>query len=149
MKNYAFKLILITVAVLTIASLGTLAACKSSPSSTTSNVTPISPNATTNATGAAQVNIDLVSQNLAFDKKTITVPAGASVTINFNNKDSGIAHNFALYTDSTAATPIYVGQIVNGPAAITYTFTAPSTPGTYFFRCDVHPTTMTGSFIVQ
>lgn len=38
---------------------------------------------------------------------------------------------------------------MTGPATTTYTFTAPSTPGTYFFRCDVHPTVMTGQFIVQ
>jgi len=36
----------------------------------------------------------------------------------------------------------------NVGATTTYTFTAPSTPGTYFFRCDVHPETMTGQFIV-
>jgi len=60
-----------------------------------------------------------------------------------------VAHNFALYTDSSATTKIFQGTIITGPATTTYTFSAPSTPGTYFFRCDVHPTTMTGSFIVQ
>jgi plastocyanin len=45
--------------------------------------------------------------------------------------------------------PIFVGQIITGPSAtIDYKFTAPITPGTYFFRCDVHPS-MNGSFIVQ
>jgi hypothetical protein len=28
-------------------------------------------------------------------------------------------------------------------------FTAPSTPGTYYFHCDVHPDQMNGTFIVQ
>jgi plastocyanin len=37
---------------------------------------------------------------------------------------------------------------VTGPTTTTYTFTAPSTPGSYFFRCDVHPTQMTGTFVV-
>ena len=73
---------------------------------------------------------------------------GASVTINFTNKDAGIPHNFALYTDSSATKSIFVGQIITGPATATYTFTAPATPGTYFFRCDVHPTNMTGSLVV-
>jgi len=84
---------------------------------------------------------------MSFDKSTITVPAGASVTINFNNKDS-ISHNFALYTNSGAGTAIFVGQIISA-TTITYKFTAPTTPGNYFFRCDVHPTTMTGTFVVQ
>ncbi len=80
---------------------------------------------------------------------TITVPAGAKVTVNFDNKDSGIPHNFAVYTNSGAGTSIFVGQIITGPATMTYTFDAPTTPGNYFFRCDVHPTQMTGTFVVQ
>ena len=93
------------------------------------------------------VTIDLVAQRMAFDQKNITVPAGASVTMNFTNKDS-IPHNFALYTDSSASTPIFVGQIISS-SSIVYKFTAPTTPGNYFFRCDVHPTTMTGTFVAQ
>jgi plastocyanin len=32
---------------------------------------------------------------------------------------------------------------------IDYTFTAPEEPGTYHYHCDVHPTVMTGDFIVE
>ena len=103
----------------------------------------------TTAAGGAGTTIDLTAQNFAFDKATITVPAGAQVTINLRNMDTGVPHNFAAYTDSTATTAIFKGPNVTGPGTTTYTFTAPSTPGTYFFRCDVHPTTMTGQFIVQ
>jgi plastocyanin len=99
-------------------------------------------------TGGTPVTINLVAQGMAFDKKTITVPAGASVTINFNNKDT-VRHNFALYNNSSAIPPaIFQGTIITGPAITVYTFKAPTTPGTYFFRCDLHPTIMTGSFIV-
>lgn len=112
---------------------------------------PVASATTTTTTSATvtgpPVTINLTAQNIAFDKATISVPAGASVTINFNNTDS-IPHNFAVYTDSNAATVIFQGQIVTGPATATYKFTAPSTPGTYFFRCDVHPTMMNGSFVV-
>jgi plastocyanin len=94
------------------------------------------------------VGISLVAQNMAFDKATITIPAGSFVTINFNNMDAGVPHNFALYTSSAATTSIFVGDKITGANTTSYHFTAPSTPGTYFFRCDVHPTTMTGSFIV-
>ena len=100
-------------------------------------------------TTPASVTISLVAQNFAFDKSTITVPRGASVTINFNNMDAQTPHNFALYTDSYATTKIFQGTLVTGPTTTTYTFTAPSTPGNYFFRCDAHPTQMTGTFIVQ
>lgn len=104
--------------------------------------TPIPPPAT-----GQSVTIDLTARNIAFDKSTITVPAGAQVTMNFNNQDA-ISHNFALYTDSSASKSIFVGQIVSS-TTVTYKFTAPTAPGTYFFRCDVHPGTMTGKFIVQ
>jgi plastocyanin len=123
-----------------------LALSSCTKTSTTSNITT---NTTTTASGGTAVTINLVAQNMAFDKNSITVAAGANVTITFNNKDT-IPHNFALYTNSSATPPaIFQGQTVTGPTTVTYTFTAPATPGTYFFRCDVHPTSMTGSFIVQ
>ena len=108
--------------------------------------TPAPTTATAPATGQS-VTIDLAAKNLAFDKSTITVPAGAQVTINFNNQDA-ISHNFALYTDSSASKSIFVGQTISASTTV-YKFTAPTTPGTYFFRCDVHPSIMNGKFIVQ
>jgi outer membrane protein assembly factor BamB/plastocyanin len=95
------------------------------------------------------VTINLTAKNIAFDKNTITVPAGAHVIMTFDNQDTGISHNFALYTNQSAQQSIFIGQIVTGPTTITYTFDAPTEPGTYFYRCDVHPTRMTGQFIVQ
>jgi plastocyanin len=92
--------------------------------------------------------VNLTAENTAFDQSTITVPAGANVTVNFNNKDDGVPHNFAVYTDSSAAEEIFVGDIITGPATTNYTFTAPSEPGTYYFQCDVHPS-MNGDFIVE
>ncbi len=77
------------------------------------------------------------------------MPAGANVTVNFNNMDSGIPHNFAVYTNSSATEKIFVGEIITGPVTTTYNFTAPEKPGTYFFRCDVHPEQMRGDFVVQ
>ena len=95
------------------------------------------------------VTIDLVAKSLSFNTTNITVPAGANITVNFDNQDTYVPHNFAVYTDASAKTAIYRGKNITGPAKISYTFTAPTKPGTYFFRCDVHPTTMTGQFIVQ
>jgi cytochrome c oxidase subunit II len=107
---------------------------------------PISPSSTPTPEGAGAAT-DLIAQNIAFDKSSITVKAGSQIIINFNNIDN-VPHNFSVYTDSSAATPIFKGNII-GLGTITYTFTAPGSPGTYFFRCDVHPTMMTGTFIVQ
>jgi plastocyanin len=91
----------------------------------------------------------VTASGMAFDTESITVPAGAHLTITFVNNDNGIPHNIAFYTSSAATTAIYQGARITGVSTITYTFDAPTNPGTYFFRCDVHPTTMTGQFIVQ
>lgn len=94
------------------------------------------------------VTVKVAAENVAFDTETITVPAGAEVTVEFENRDDGIPHNIAVYTDVSATQAIFVGEIVTGPGRATYTFTAPSEPGTYFFRCDVHPS-MNGAFVVE
>jgi plastocyanin len=116
------------------------------PPTDTATTTPTA--TMTNPPSGGAVTIDLVAKNIAFDKSTITVPAGSQVTVNFDNEDSGIPHNFAVYTNSQATTPIFKGEIITGVAKTTYTFTAPSTPGDYWFRCDVHPTIMNGPFKV-
>jgi len=117
------------------------------PTETVTATTGVTTAATTAAGGEAAI-VDLTADALAFDTSTITVPAGAEVMVNFDNQDDGILHNFAVYTDSSATEAIFVGDTVTGPGVITYTFTAPSEPGTYFFRCDVHPE-MNGDFVVE
>ena len=101
------------------------------------------------AAAPQSVTVDLVAENIAFDKSTITVPAGAKVTVNFNNRDSGVPHNFAVYETEAAEKIIFRGQIVTGLAKTEYTFDAPAVSGTYFFRCDIHPTLMKGQLIVE
>ncbi|MDQ3992000.1 MAG: cupredoxin domain-containing protein [Actinomycetota bacterium] len=78
-----------------------------------------------------------------FDRQQLTLPANAEATITFHNEDPGVPHNVAIYTDETAAEAVFTGDIVTGEDTIDYTFEAPDR-GQYFFRCDVHPTTMTG-----
>ncbi len=100
-------------------------------------------------TAPPSTTVNLIAKNIAFDASVITVPAGQTITVNFDNQDQSVPHNFAVYADQFATTPIFVGQIITGPAKTTYTFTAPSKSGRYFFRCDVHPTQMTGTLVVQ
>lgn len=136
-----------TTTVETPAATATTAAETPTVTETTAAETPAA-NETT-AAGGGTTSVSLSAQNIAFDTSTITVPAGADVTVNFDNEDNGIPHNFAVYTDSSASQSIFVGDTITGPDTTTYTFTAPSDPGTYYFRCDVHPEQMNGDFIVQ
>ena len=97
--------------------------------------------------GATQ--IDLAAENIMFDKTSLTASAGQPVTITFDNRDAGVLHNFSLYADPAYTQAIFPGDLVTGPIVTTYNFDAPSTAGTYPFRCDVHPDTMTGQFTVN
>lgn len=106
-----------------------------------------SPSPTPTPSGAS-VTINIAASGFMFDRTTITVPAGAAVTVNFTNKDAGVPHNVAFYNNGATGVTFYKGEIITGPASTVYTFTAPTGKGTYFFRCDVHPT-MNGQFIVN
>ena len=102
-----------------------------------------------NAGGAGGgATVDLVARDTSFDTGEITLTAGAQTTVHFDNQDEGLPHNFAIYEDESAETPIFQGDIVEGPNTTDYTFTAPDA-GTYFFRCDVHPTQMSGTVVVE
>ena len=96
--------------------------------------------------GATQ--LELVAENLEWDPTTLSAPAGATVQVVMDNRDAGVPHNFALYADQGYTQVIYQGELVTGPIMHTDTFETPSTPGQYFFRCDVHPD-MTGQFTVN
>ena len=109
------------------------------PAQTRVAPTPSAPGATV---------IQLRGQNLAFDKRALTAAPGAPVTIQFDNCDPGVLHNVAVYTSQAATQSIFKGDLVAGPVVVNYNFPAPQA-GNYFFRCDSHPDTMTGSFAVR
>ena len=94
---------------------------------------------------AGTTSLQLAARNLLFDKRTLSAAANQPVQLTFDNADAGTLHNFALYTNNRATTKIFGGDLTTGPNVTTYRFTAPA-PGSYFFRCDVHPDTMTGTF---
>src|SRR6266545_1753520 len=88
----------------------------------------------------------IMAQGLAFSTPEIALPPDAPSTIHFEDKDAGVSHNIAIYTDSSLGTNLFKGQIITGPASIDYSIPALK-PGTYYFHCDVHPT-MHGSVTV-
>jgi plastocyanin len=98
---------------------------------------------------AGATSLEITASNLAFDKSSLSARAGQPVQIVLHNRDAGVLHNVSVYTNRSASQKIFTGELHTGPGDKTYSFTAPSQPGTFFFRCDVHPDTMTGNFIVQ
>ena len=100
---------------------------------------------------ATDGKVTVVAQSIAFDTKCIQVPAAGTTSLVFDNKDAGVPHNIEIYTDASATTRLAgatgAGDVVTGVASTTYQITGLK-PGSYFLRCDVHPTQMTGTFKV-
>ncbi len=84
---------------------------------------------------------------IQFDVTDISVPAGQAVTLTADNIDPGIPHNWAVYTDDSAS-ELIAGTPICIDCTETITFDPPE-PGVYFFRCDVHPIQMVGTFVVE
>lgn len=95
--------------------------------------------------------VDIIASGVQFNTDELIVTTGGNVRIHFTNNDNGVQHNVAVYTSSsnlTAVAPGSIGSTFPGVAIDDVVFAKPAA-GTYFFRCDVHPTTMTGDFIVR
>ncbi len=73
-----------------------------------------------------------------FDTGCLAVPAAKPFTIEMANHDAGVPHNVAVYADESATRALFRGELVTGPATVTYHL-GPLPAGRYFFRCDVHP----------
>lgn len=86
-----------------------------------------------------------------FDETCLAAPAGEGFTIDFANDDS-VVHNVNIYTDQSASESLFqeplAGPIQPGQST-TYDVDPIGDPGQYFFQCDFHPATMTGTFVVE
>lgn len=92
--------------------------------------------------------VSVTAHHIHFSASCLAAHAGKPFTITFRNQDSGVPHNVAIYSNSSAAKVLFRGQIVTGSSTVTYH--VPALPaGTYYFRCDVHPTAMHGTFVVK
>jgi plastocyanin len=80
--------------------------------------------------------VRIAAEGIAFDVAELSLSAEGEAVIAFDNRDAGIPHNVAIYAEG--GDPIFQGEIITGPATIEYRFPAPE-PGSYQFRCDVHP----------
>ncbi|MBI2238184.1 MAG: cupredoxin domain-containing protein [Actinobacteria bacterium] len=96
---------------------------------------PLAPIVAVSASSGAVAN--------GFDQTKLSAPAGTAFVIRFDNQDTGVPHNVGVYRDEGYAQPIAKGDIITGPARSDLAVDAVPA-GTYYFRCDVHPTTMTG-----
>jgi plastocyanin len=88
----------------------------------------------------------VVAQDLSFDTDTIELPADTASTITFDNQETAVPHNIAIYTDDSASEALFQGNTFPGVATEIYDVPALAA-GEYYFRCDVHPV-MNGTVVV-
>jgi plastocyanin len=100
--------------------------------------------------GGATAEIRMVPRT-RFDRAELTIAADTETTITADNTDAGVSHNFAVYASRHAAESgeeaLAATEVCNAPCsdAVTLNLSA----GEYFFRCEVHPSQMTGTLIVR
>jgi len=90
--------------------------------------------------------VTVVAQNIAFDTSTIQLEP-VPTTITFENRDAGVQHDIAIYSDSSLADELFDGELVTGPATVDYAVPA-LPPGEHYFQCNVHPN-MSGTVVVS
>jgi plastocyanin len=96
-----------------------------------------------------EVQLDIVALGTAFDPTCLVAPAAEPFVINFDNEDpvaSTGVHNIGIYDGPDKAVEYFVGDPVEGPLQVEYGVD-PIDAGEYFFQCDYHPLTMTGTFL--
>ena len=97
--------------------------------------------------GGEAGGITLSAAAVQFDTDQLSWPAGEETTVAFHNEDS-VPHNFSIYTDESGEKDLFVGPEVGAGASADYAVD-PLEAGEYFFRCDLHPTSMTGTVTIE
>jgi plastocyanin len=93
--------------------------------------------------------ITVVAKGTAFNTDEISIPPARPTTITLDNQDVGIAHNLSIYADADYTQVIEqtpISEILPGPRQEVFDV-PPLDPGTYYFKCDIHPT-MAGTVVV-
>jgi len=110
--------------------------------------TPAAPTAQpTEAAAAKPSPLELVGKDILFNTNRLEAAAGA-VIIEFDNQDGGVPHNVHVFNGSDA-TGASLGQTELEAGPVKQTLQLDMGAGEYFYVCDAHPTTMTGTISVE
>lgn len=91
----------------------------------------------------------VVATDNKFDVKSLEATSKQDVSFTLQNKGKA-KHSLSFYDKAggKALAPGATGNIIDGGQSDTVKFTAPAA-GSYYFQCDVHPTEMSGTFVVK
>jgi plastocyanin len=91
--------------------------------------------------------VTLTAAGVAFDTDSLSLTAGEGGDVHFVNDDS-VAHNFSIYEDDSATKDLFKGAETAGGSEADYSIPALD-KGEYYFQCDLHPGSMTGTVTVE
>ncbi len=97
---------------------------------------------------ASGAELHLTAKNIAFQPTFLCAPHDQAYTIVFDDKDAGTPHNVAIAKGGDFGKAAFRGQVVSGPTSFDYQVPSMAA-GVYSFRCDIHPTQMTGTLVVS
>jgi hypothetical protein len=94
-----------------------------------------------------KVLLDLVTPaGQVFDTNCLVAPASQKFTVSYDNQAVGEQHNVDIYTEQGGKS-LFSTEPEIGPAQQTLD-AGPLDEGSFYFQCDVHPTTMFGTLAV-
>jgi len=91
--------------------------------------------------------VAVVASATKFNTACLAAPANQDFTLSLDNRDT-ISHNIVILEGHNATEVLYRAEIFTGPKTATLNVPA-LPPGTYAFHCEVHPSVMTGTFVVK
>lgn len=78
------------------------------------------------------------SSATSFETNTLITPASRPFELVFHNRDDGVLHNVLMASGPDRATVYFDGEVITGPADVTYQVPTLE-PGDYYFLCKIHP----------
>jgi plastocyanin len=79
-----------------------------------------------------------------FTADALDVGSDTPIELDFDNQEEGAQHNVVIFDgDDESAPQLFSGALITGPDKINYAV-PPLPEGSYFFHCEIHPTTMVG-----
>jgi plastocyanin len=94
----------------------------------------------------------VVAKGIKFDVKSLTLKADSTINVSLDNQDTGVPHTFTVWkSQADAQNGNTAAQIADtGPFQGTKTLTFKTgPPGTWYFNCTIHPTSMFGTITIQ
>lgn len=97
---------------------------------------------------APSATLKITAQGTAWDTEKLVGIVGQELTLTYENKDAGTAHNIHIFKNKDASGDAVIqSDVAPGPEALTLKF-GPLDAGDYYYQCDIHPGQMSGTLSV-